>query len=287
MPLYIRSLDNIEKLFDITKDFGRDKPFRRILQIVFSQGCKSVIIEDDYDDPDYRSEYEGHYRALFKKYLGVTERLHFFSCKVKQPDLIDLTQLQDYYLGFCVLRPIGRQRVVNAVVNYTEDKRSTSKRRFLLCREQFEINIGSSKLTIQGFPFKQQDSEFGCCAHAVLGMLSKYMAKRFKIQDAGFSDIVASTSTAPDERRPIPTTGLTPLQMSYAIKRLGLSPLIYTYGERMRPRFPPERVLYQLLWIKNSRYFRHPDSRERTCFGGGRSCFRARHVVGASAISLL
>ncbi len=109
-------------LIELTKEFGRyDKPLKRIFQIALSQGCRTILVEDEHEDVEYKSEYNSFYKNLFKKYSDKTQRLHFFASDLEVDDLSNLSKFQSDYLGFCVLRPFQMQKVVNAVIKPVED----------------------------------------------------------------------------------------------------------------------------------------------------------------------
>jgi hypothetical protein len=101
----VEKVESAARLFELTEKFGPDKPLKRIFQTVLAQGCRTILIEYDYEDRDYRNEYNAFYAKLFKNYSDKTQRLHFFARDLKQTDLAKVSQFQPEYLGFCVLRP--------------------------------------------------------------------------------------------------------------------------------------------------------------------------------------
>ena len=57
-------------LFSLTKEYGSgepisDAPLKRIFQIVLTQGCKTIVVESDYEDEQWKSEYTIFYSKLF------------------------------------------------------------------------------------------------------------------------------------------------------------------------------------------------------------------------------
>lgn len=146
--LTIRTVKSPADLFDLTEEFGTDKPLKRIFQIVLSQGCESILVEPGYDDPEYSNEYDSFYKKLFKTYSNKTHRLHFFRCPLRRSDLSDLSRLRSKYLGFCVLRPFQFQKVVNAIIKPVED-RNRPKRSFILCQKPVRVEIKVSNNNTQ------------------------------------------------------------------------------------------------------------------------------------------
>jgi len=257
----LRIVDPSSALFDLTKKFGSDPPVKRIFQTVLSQDCKTILQENDHEDKEWTSEHRTFYKKLFKKYSDKTTRLHFFTSKLYKKDLTNLGKYQETYLGFCVLRPLESQRVVNAVIKPIEDK-NYPKRWFLLCKQvvPVEINIGRGNpqhLEVNGFAFIQQDGQLGSCSHVALAMADRYLITEEKPERENkpnepylVGDIVESVSSVSEVQRLIPTGGLRPIQISEALKKMGYSPLVYEYGEGKERPVPPERVIYHYLESK-------------------------------------
>jgi len=201
------------------------------------------------------------YGNLFKKHNERTTRLHFFASKLTEKDIQDLGKYQNSYLGFCVLRPLESQRVVDAVIKPIEDK-NYPKRWFLLCKQVFPVEITTNqgiihKLEVDGFAFIQQDGQLGCCSHVALAMADRFLIKaekpkrKHKPNDPYLvGDIVESVSSVSEVQRLIPTEGLRPMQISEALKKMGYSPLVYEYGQDKERPIPPERVIYHYLESK-------------------------------------
>jgi len=247
----IQRVESEARLFELTEKFGPDKPLKRIFQTVLAQGCRTILIEYEYEDPDYQNEYNAFYAKLFKTYSNKAERLHFFACDLKQVELAKLSRFESKYLGFCVLRPFQSQKVVNAIIKPVED-RNRPKRLFVLCQKEFPVEIkvsnkNAQKLKIKGFPFIQQDGQLGCCAHASLATIDHFLASDYGRAPYFVSKIVEAAAQVHDIRRAVPTTGLTALQISAALKEMGYVPLIYQYGEGIQSPFPPERVIYHYM----------------------------------------
>jgi hypothetical protein len=247
-------------LFDLTEKFGHDAPLKRILQIVLAQGCKSIVVEVHYDEEEWTQERDIFYGKVFKKYPEKCDRLHFFASNLEKKDLNNLTKFKDNYLGFCVLRPLPEQRVVNAIIKPFKDENDPPKS-FVLCQEVFPVEIlmqdGTSQiLEISGFPFMQQDGQAGCCAHAALIMADRFLVQRRnkgkaedeKKEEPHFLQKIRKfLSLVPGEGRKIPTSGLRPVDISEALEKMGYSALVYEYKKDSHPPFPAEKVIYHYL----------------------------------------
>lgn len=234
--------------------FGSDPPLKRIFQIVLTQDCKRILVEENYENKEYRAEYESFYKHIFKPPPDKTKRLHFFSCDLKEEDLPKLSEFQDDYLGFCVLRPFEKQKVVSAIIKPIEDL-NLHKRWFILCVEEFQVEIKISesnvqKLTAKGFPFMQQDGQIGRCAHVSLATIDRFLSLRAKKSPRLLSDIVEIVADVTEIESEVPGPGLSPYQISRALKKMGYKPVIYCYRKDIKSRFNAARVLYHYMESK-------------------------------------
>jgi len=248
-------------LFVLTDKFGHDAPLKRIFQIVLAQGCRSILIEKEYDEEEWKQEHKIFYGNLFRKYADKCDRLHFFSSDVTVDDFLSIEQFQDNYLGFCVLRPLSTRRVVNAVIKPSEDKNDPPKS-FVLCQETFAVKIdiqngAPQTLKVAGFPFMQQDKHSACCAHAGLIMADRFLVQRRNRENPGLNEqphllesIRNILSSVPGVGRKIPTPGLRPIDISTVLEGEEYSPLVYVYSEGNKPPFALERMLYHYLESK-------------------------------------
>lgn len=248
-------------LFDLADKFGHDAPLKRIFQIVLAQGCRSILVEKEYDEEEWKQERKIFYGKLFRKYADKCDRLHFFSSDLTVDDFDHIERFQDKYLGFSVLRPLARRKVVNAVVSPLQDKNEPPKS-FVLCQETFpvEINIrnqNSKTLHVTGFPFMQQDKHAACCAHAGLIMADRFLVRRRNRENPGSNEqphllesIRNILSSVPGVGRKIPTHGLGPIDISTVLEEEEYSPLVYVYSEGNKPPFALDRMLYHYLESK-------------------------------------
>lgn len=253
-------------LFDLTKEYGSgepksDAPLKRIFQIVLAQDCKTVLVESDHEDEEWKSEHSIFYSKLFKNYPNKTKRLHFFKSEVKEVDLCRLSELQTSYLGFCVLRPTKTQKVANALIAPMKDKNEPPKS-FVLCQEDFPVEVNTNNnvqhLTVRGFPFVQQDGNAACCAHVALIMADRFLVQHKNKQTGKqetahlVSEIVDFVSSVPTvlRRSPASATGLGPLEIAEALRKMGYVPLVYYFDKNTKSLFPLERVIYHYLESK-------------------------------------
>lgn len=249
-------------LFELTRKYGLevDKPLKRIFQLVIAQGCKTVLVEQEYKDENWTSERKIFYSKLHKQYSLKTTRLHFFSSNLRMEDIGNLASFQKDYIGFCILRPSNLPKVSLAIIRPIEDQ-NYPRRSFMVCQEDFSVDISSfSKISQRlwvhrAFPFIQQDGQAGCCAHAALMMAGRFLVQRRnkgkpECQHEPYpllENIVDSISSVAVEGRKTPTPGLLPVEISQAVAGMKCAPLVYEFRKGATMPVPSDRIIYHYL----------------------------------------
>jgi hypothetical protein len=195
-----------------------ERPLLRVLRIVRELGCRTVVVESRYVDPDYRSEYANYWAALFENRPAFARRLHFFRQQLTDDDLHRLPPANKLgYLGYTVLRPnpfgpVGRT-VIAPPAHYNKAN---------LALVDDEVQLLGQPLTVRGAPFCQQDGEFLRCAHAAAWMCH-YAAYRRGLTGrrltAAFTDIAPRTLAF--ERR-TPSKGMNPFELHAVFDEFGV-----------------------------------------------------------------
>lgn len=252
MPIEIFSLDTatsylrLKELFVAKKE--EEYPFQRVLNIVQQHNSKTALIERDYEDKEYKLEYDLFYKDVFKPYSDKAIRIHFFNATIREEDLSNIKNFNKNYIGLCILRPLPVQKTFFSIIKPIEDI-NKPKKSFLLCKNSHTIKINNQKLKIKGFPFIQQDSQLGSCAHAALLMISKYLSTKFGTKEISMRDVIEWAARVPIGERHTPTSGLRPIQIAEVIKQMGYSPIVYEFGKDpqgniRKYRFTADRVIY-------------------------------------------
>ena len=202
------------------------RPFERCLEIAQAGGAQSVVIETRYVDLDYRSEYSSFFSKTFAEIPDTTHRLHFFDTDLSTEDLADLSdRTQAGYLGYLIVRPsrlgrVGRTMLVpppdlaDAVQTAVSDR----------------VNFFGHVLEVSGVPFVQQDTQFGRCAHAAAWMCHHTAHLRGDVPPRPMADFSLLADASVAEGRPLPSQGLTGLQLSNLMRELDLPPIVYRMG---------------------------------------------------------
>lgn len=200
---------------------GNERPIRTVLENIWGNYCKSVIVEEDYVDKDYQDEFSAFYSKSFKKYPSRCVRLHFFGRGVSNKDLQRFSLPHKAYLGFMIVRPIDLQRLGRTVLTPHVGE---VKHVFITCREEFCAHILGQRLTVKGMPFIQQDTQVGVCAQAALWMLARYMSRRLRLREYLPAEINQFAKSRNAWGRLLPAErGLDAGQMLDALQAMGFS----------------------------------------------------------------
>lgn len=208
--------------------FGDVLVFENILKHAHhALGCRSVLIEEEYIDKDYRNEFSNLYSKMFKKVDSYCKRLHFFRAQLsdeKQVFTEDEANLG--YCGYTVIRPLEVGKVGRTSLAVHRDNPHLE---YPLCTTQLTSHLQGRDFNIEGSPFIQQDSMVMCCAHAAIWMAARYMHEEF-----GFPEWLPYEISENASRyftllpRILPTEGLTALEISNALTNMGYSPTMHS-----------------------------------------------------------
>ena len=205
------------------------KQTQYLLNYLQGLNVKKVLIEPNYFDRDYLSEFSSFYSTSVYGYANICQRFHFFSDdnidralfeKAVGEDKNSRQILKDSYLGFCVLRPIQTQ-FGRTVLKWYEDREKDSNR--LTVKREYVCHVAGVELKIEGLAWQQQDAGVGACATIALWSA---------LQSSAFDDFHAIPTTAEITKlanktaslgsKTFPSRGLTHFQLYEAIK--GITP---------------------------------------------------------------
>lgn len=147
-----------------------------------SDAVKSVLIEENYVDKDYRSTYYNFYSKKGKKYRADCVRLHFFDQTVSfDKKGLKLSwegdRLDDHYFGYMILRPTGIATIGRSILS--PDVRSGAKGSIITANHK--VHLLGYKLSIQGFPSMDQHIDISVCAHAACWSILRHYSEKFNI----------------------------------------------------------------------------------------------------------
>lgn len=195
-------------------------------------GAKTILVENDYIDRDYLTDFASYYVTCFEKYDSRCKRLHFFSSTFdtasferwirRRSDSDDLA-LQKAYLGFIVARPLP-QTIVGRTALKTYEPDGAIDRRYRTLRT-YEVNLFGLPLRVDSLAYQQQDTVVAACATVALWSAFHKTSELFHHPLLRPSEITADANTVQGGTRAMPSSGLRVEQVCAAIRRAGLEPL--------------------------------------------------------------
>ncbi|MFH1147738.1 MAG: hypothetical protein V1736_08525 [Pseudomonadota bacterium] len=185
--------------------------------------AKTVVIEKEYVDADYRDTYFNFFSRKFAQYPSKTIRASFFTRKISPRMLFKLDQNQEEYIGFIVLRPnrvssIGRTILDPAKLPFVKGH---------ICVSQYPVHILGAELIARGFPYMSQDTDVTVCAHAACWMIFRYFSQRYYRYAEKWPYEVTQLTKDVSTGRLVPSKGLTAYQVTEMFSNFGFSPETY------------------------------------------------------------
>ncbi len=193
-------------------------PLERIIEIAKSHGVAAVLVERRYIDADYRSEHSRFYSTTFRRYPSVCHRLHFFTSPVPA-DLTRLSDLQDHYVGYSVMRPFESTPVGRTMIAPPPELADAT-----LCCATDEVHLFGWPLSVSAVPFTSQDAQYLRCAHAAEWMVLYHAHLHHGLPRRLPSDIHDAAVGGEVVNRQLPSMGLSLGQMLNSLHVFGLSP---------------------------------------------------------------
>lgn len=137
-------------------------------------GAESVLLEREYLDKDYLEDYSRYYVKSFNNGGHKCARLHFFSLKDVNHQLIDgalehgcrannYDDLVSSYLGYMVVRPLPLTFIGKTCVKTYPTINQPKTEKVCLSR-QYKVDLFGIPLTVDSVAFQEQDQVVAACA---------------------------------------------------------------------------------------------------------------------------
>ena len=202
------------------------RPFGRCLEVARANGAVAAVIEARYIDVDYRSEFSGFFSRKFAAIPDSTHRLHFFANPVPSGRLWNLPEaVVAAYLGYVVIRPSEMGRVGRSMLTPPPDVAG-----WVHCSVDERVHLFGQTLVVRGVPFAQQDTELGRCAHVAAWICHRTAVLRGEVAPRPMADFSLRADHRAAEGRPLPSEGLTALELSGLLGDFGLPAVVYRMG---------------------------------------------------------
>jgi hypothetical protein len=217
----------------ITREFGAQKrstPIRRTLDLLLPL-CKTVVVEREYIDSDFRASYARFYIFSQLDTDRRCRRVHFFAAPLRTEDaMLGATTEGSGYLGYIILRPFKKHAFGRSVLSEQVLWAACPPgcEVYLTSRARHRANLAGAEVEIMGAPWMQQDTMVAACASASIWMTQWHMAHRFAPDFRLFftSQITdLAVQVGGGHALPMPSEGLSTEQMIHALTSIGYDPV--------------------------------------------------------------
>lgn len=203
----------------LTPPIGKKLPF-----------CRTVLVEEEYFDEDFVASSSAFYSKAFRDTDKMCKRLHFFTRQLSPPDLANLREFQDSYLGFCIIRPLSTRPIGRTVLSSC---RGTPGIDFLTCSGRFHANVAGADLTVDGCCFMEQDGRVQTCSSVAIWICTTTLSHCFDLPTFTTAEIMERATKTMVGKRAGPTEGLTYEQMMLALRDMGYDPIVFSEAGRL------------------------------------------------------
>jgi len=203
---------------------------------LFALDCCWALVEQSYFDRDFLAEFSAFYGGTAKGYDNHCRRVHFF--RGNEPPLSDdvvaaivggdqpvIDEWQARYLGFAVIRPIRAAPFGRTVLTWFPE-RDPDHPRNLNAHREYRVHLLGGEMSIRGLAWQQQDTGVSACATVSLWTMFHAVAAREGLTVPTTVEITRAATQFLSEGRPFPSSGLSVLQLSQAIREGGLAPMV-------------------------------------------------------------
>lgn len=190
-----------------------------------------MVVEQNYIDKDYLVDFQRFFVRSFEHIKKYTTRVHFFSNEINQARFDKLlkdnklSDQQQYYLGFSVVRPLydleNNPRIGRTLLRTYPLKKDSTHNRFYIA-EKNTVSLFGTSLTVESVPFQAQDRGVSACATIALWTTLKSLAQEYKLKNYSPAEITEMATAFPSQFRMFPQGGLTIGQMINCIRSAGL-----------------------------------------------------------------
>lgn len=222
-----------------------DSPLARVFDAARAGRCRTVVDENRYVDPDYRSEFSAFWSHRFPTTPAFARRLHFFRRQIRDERLHSLPS-DPGYLGYSVLRPMDPGRVGRTMITPPPRLKGAT-----LALATDRVSLFGEHLEVTGAPFMEQDVDYLRCAHAAVWMCHYSAVLRGLAGRRLTAELVALSPNVLWHERTLPSPGLTANQIQAVFEATGQPALFY--GLSNMPRVegvtdPPVQPGAPSLW---------------------------------------
>ena len=173
----------------VKKDFLSDQALK-LLAGSLSSDITLLRVEEPYVDKDFRDLFYRDFSKRFREVCRNSKRVHVYS--------------DGDYLGFFTLHGVAP---FNIGRSYLAPRAVGSRVHGYMCLSTYHVNFCGEDLTVNAFPWMQQDVNMSRCAHVAIWEVIRYFSQR----RSNYSEVLLGEidDAGDDFRRKVPSNGLT------------------------------------------------------------------------------
>lgn len=200
-------------------------PLINTIEYIAELNVRSVLVQENVQDPDFLSEHEAFYSKWSYKVPRYCTRLHFFNTLPISENPLEVVDqmagVEGSYLGFITLRPIRISPLAATILSIPNN----GNNHFILSKDEFRVNIAGQRFYVTGTPFMQQDNAVGACAQASIWMALRTLRRREGHSAYSPAQITTAATKFLVRGRTLPNRdGLIIEQITEALRASGYSP---------------------------------------------------------------
>jgi hypothetical protein len=228
------------------KDLSENYHFNYLKQYFGTVEVKTIVFESEYFDKDYLEDYSRYYSRCFQSYDKKCVRVHFFSHTFDEENFVamitnptkkekDIADLKENYVGFVVFRPIPHtifgRTCLKTFPNQEilEGQTNPEKNRQIPIVREYKVHLFGIELSLNSLAYQEQDNAVSACATSALWSAFQSTGISFHHPIPSPYEITLSAKeliSSAISAHPSDSRGLDSKQMAYAIKAVGLEPLL-------------------------------------------------------------
>jgi hypothetical protein len=204
-----RNFDEIQKVADhYMPDLIKDE-----LEAGIADSIEQIVLEFPYIDKDFRDTYYNDFSKRFEDISKDSIRLHLFYKKDQHT--------QDNYAGFLTLRDT---KVFTIGRSYISPRALKNFEGGFYCLAEYPVLFKGKELTVEAFPWMQQDGNVSICAHIAAWSVIRYFSQKYPFYpEKTLHEITVHDSPT----RRIPSKGATVEQIAQILQKNRFDPEIY------------------------------------------------------------
>lgn len=179
----------------------------------------AMVVETEYVDAVYRDSYYSYFSTKLKSYRRFCVRLSFFENVFSSIDeylSLDESIIKDNYLGFLIIRPLGKCVGRNAISPKAKAFPADSIK---VCLADINTSCLGVKLKVKAFPHSSQDGEYMTCAETTTWALAEYFGNKYVLYKPLLPSMLIESLQLHAVERLVPSQGLTIEQISMALSQ--------------------------------------------------------------------